>query len=73
VHHGQQALDRLGTADPASRHADDDRHDAKAAATRGYDLQAVLRADVAAFSGEAALGMSKVPKIAKGLSLHEVE
>ena len=73
AHHGQQALDRRGAADPASGNADDDGHDAEAAAAGGHDLQAILRSDVATFSGEAALGMGKVPEIAEGLALHEVE
>ena len=62
AHHCQQALDRLRTAAPASRDADDDRHDAAAAATRGHDLQAVLWSDLAAFSSQAVSVWAKSQK-----------
>jgi hypothetical protein len=73
THHGQEPLDRLGTADPAARDADDDGHDAEAAATRGDNLRAVLRPDVAALARQAAHGMGKVPEVAEGLLLHDVK
>ena len=62
AHHGQQALDRLGAADPAARNADDDGHDAEAAAAGGHDLEAVLWSDVAAFAGAREAGMGESQK-----------
>ena len=73
AHHGQESLDRLGTADPAARDARDDRHHAEAGAAGGHDLRAVLGSEIAALTREAAGGMGEVPEVTQGLSLHDVE
>ncbi len=71
VHHECEPSNSLLSFDPAVLRRDDDGHDPEARTASGYYIVVTIRGDADVVVRQPADGMTSVPKITKGLSLHE--